>query len=96
MILGCSNTYQQLVTAPQVEEIPWILSKNGEARVGTNSPWNINVKRSGKAKAWDHGYYLFAHRSQFISLRTRLLDHCFISRCRQILHTVGTRRIRKT
>ncbi|KAB8290190.1 hypothetical protein EYC80_011059 [Monilinia laxa] len=52
MILGCSNTYQQLVTAPQVEEIPWILSRNGEARVGTNSPWNINVKKSGKAKAW--------------------------------------------
>ncbi|QSZ32844.1 hypothetical protein DSL72_002424 [Monilinia vaccinii-corymbosi] len=52
MILGCSNTYQQLVTAPQVEEVPWLLSKNGEARVGTNSPWNINLKKSGKAKAW--------------------------------------------
>ncbi|KAF7880702.1 uncharacterized protein EAF01_011971 [Botrytis porri] len=52
MILGCSNTYQQLVTAPLVEEIPFILSKKGDAKCGTNSPWNINVKRSGKLKAW--------------------------------------------
>lgn len=52
MILGCSNTYQQLATAPLVEEIPWILSKKGDCKVGTNSPWNINVKKSGKAKAW--------------------------------------------
>ncbi|TEY44889.1 hypothetical protein BOTCAL_0342g00130 [Botryotinia calthae] len=52
MILGCSNTYQQLVTAPLVEEIPFILSKNGDAKCGTNSPWNINVKKSGKLKAW--------------------------------------------
>ncbi|KAM3074282.1 hypothetical protein ACMFMF_006297 [Clarireedia jacksonii] len=52
MILGCSNTYQQLVTAPKVEEIPWILSKKGDCKVGTNSPWNINVKKTGKTKAW--------------------------------------------
>ncbi|ESZ95515.1 hypothetical protein SBOR_4100 [Sclerotinia borealis F-4128] len=30
MVLGCSNTYQQLATAPVVEEIPYILSKRGD------------------------------------------------------------------
>ncbi|KAJ8062582.1 hypothetical protein OCU04_009106 [Sclerotinia nivalis] len=52
MILSCSNTYQQLVTAPLIEEISWILSQNGDAKTGLNSPLNINVKKSGKAKAW--------------------------------------------
>ncbi|APA16249.1 hypothetical protein sscle_16g110190 [Sclerotinia sclerotiorum 1980 UF-70] len=52
MILGCSNTYQQLITAPLVEEIPWILAQYGDAKIGLNSPLNINVKKSGKVKAW--------------------------------------------
>lgn len=38
MILGCSNTYQQLVTSLRVDEIRWILSKRGDSKVGTNSP----------------------------------------------------------
>ncbi|KAE9375206.1 hypothetical protein N431DRAFT_402552, partial [Stipitochalara longipes BDJ] len=52
IVLGCSNTYQQLVTALKVDEIRWALSKRGNSRVGTNSPWSINHKRSGKLKAW--------------------------------------------
>lgn len=52
MVLGCSNTYQQLVTALKVDEIRWVLSKRGDSKVGTNSPWAINHKRDGKAKAW--------------------------------------------
>ena len=52
MILGCSNTYQQLITALKVEEIPWVLSKRGDSKVGTNSPWSINHKKAGKALAW--------------------------------------------
>jgi hypothetical protein len=52
MILGCSNTYQQLVTALKVDEIRWVLSKRGDSKVGTNSPWSINHKREGKIKAW--------------------------------------------
>jgi hypothetical protein len=38
MVLGCSNTYQQLVTALKVDEIRWVLSKRGDSKVGTNSP----------------------------------------------------------
>ncbi|TVY83717.1 hypothetical protein LSUE1_G002566 [Lachnellula suecica] len=52
MILGCSNTYQQLVTALKVNEVRWVLSKRGDSKVGTNSPWAINHKRDGKGKAW--------------------------------------------
>jgi hypothetical protein len=52
MILGCSNTYQQLVTALKVDEIRWALSKRGDSKVGTNSPWSINHKREGKTKYW--------------------------------------------
>ncbi|KAH7399834.1 hypothetical protein BKA64DRAFT_707518 [Cadophora sp. MPI-SDFR-AT-0126] len=52
MVLGCSNTYQQLVTALKVDEIRWVLSKRGDSKVGTNSPWSINHKRKGKTLAW--------------------------------------------
>lgn len=52
MVLGCSNTYQQLITALKVDEIRWVLSKHGDSKIGTNSPWSINHKRSGKLKAW--------------------------------------------
>ncbi|KAL2071138.1 hypothetical protein VTL71DRAFT_12373 [Oculimacula yallundae] len=52
MVLGCSNTYQQLVTALKVDEIRWVLSKRGDSKVGTNSPWSINHKREGKTWAW--------------------------------------------
>lgn len=52
MILGMSNTYQQLVTSLDFKEIRWVLSKHGDSRVGTNSPMNINHKKKGKRKAW--------------------------------------------
>lgn len=52
MVLGCSNTYQQLVTALKVDEIRWVLQKRGDSKVGTNSPWSINHKRKGKTVAW--------------------------------------------
>jgi hypothetical protein len=52
MILGCSNTYQQLITALKVDEIRWVLSKMGDSKVGTNSPLSINHKRNGKRLAW--------------------------------------------
>lgn len=52
MVLGMSNTYQQLVTSLKVDEIRWVLSKHGDSRIGTNSPLAINHKRTGKVKAW--------------------------------------------
>lgn len=52
MVLGCSNTYQQLVTSLKVDELRWVLSNRGDSKVGTNSPWAINHKKTGKAKAW--------------------------------------------
>ena len=52
MILGMSNTYQQLVTSLKVDEIKWALSVKGDSRVGTNSPSSINHKKSGKLSAW--------------------------------------------
>ncbi|KAL8651310.1 MAG: hypothetical protein Q9226_004760 [Calogaya cf. arnoldii] len=52
MILGMSNTFQQLVTALSTKELRWVLSKHEDSRVGTNSPFNINHKRHGKLQAW--------------------------------------------
>lgn len=52
MILGMSNTYQQLITSLEVDEIRWVLSKREDSRVGTNLPLAINHKRTGKLKAW--------------------------------------------
>lgn len=52
MILGMSNTYQQIVTALRADEIRWVLSKFGDSRVGTNSPLSINHKKKGKLGAW--------------------------------------------
>ena len=52
MILGMSNTYQQLVTSLSTGEIRWVLSKHGDSRVGTNSPFNISHKKTKKVQAW--------------------------------------------
>lgn len=52
MILGMSNTYQQLITSLSTSELKWALSKHEDSRVGTNSPFNINHKKSGKLQAW--------------------------------------------
>ena len=52
MILGMSNTYQQLVTSLKISDIKWVLQKFGDSRVGTNSPFSINRKREGKVSSW--------------------------------------------
>ncbi|KAF2813074.1 uncharacterized protein BDZ99DRAFT_339159, partial [Mytilinidion resinicola] len=52
MILGMSNTYQQMVTSLKVGDIKYVLSKYGDTRVGTNSPFAINHKREGRLNSW--------------------------------------------
>lgn len=52
MVLGMSNTYQQLVTSLDAVDIPATLQRVGDAKVGTNSPFSINRKVRGKTKAW--------------------------------------------
>ncbi|KAL8690078.1 MAG: hypothetical protein Q9218_004392 [Villophora microphyllina] len=52
MILGMSNTFQQLVTALSSSELRWVLSKHEDSRVGTNSPFNIKHKKERKTQAW--------------------------------------------
>jgi hypothetical protein len=51
MILGMSNTYQQLITSLKPSDLKYMLEKFGDSRVGTNSSWNINRKKQGKASA---------------------------------------------
>jgi hypothetical protein len=52
MALGMSNTYQQLVTSLKTTDIKHMLQKFGDSRVGTNSPFSINHKQSGKKSSW--------------------------------------------
>ncbi|KAL5120384.1 hypothetical protein ACEQ8H_001674 [Pleosporales sp. CAS-2024a] len=52
MVLGMSNTYQQLVTSLRVGDLKHALSKFGDSRVGTNSPFSIKHKKCGKKRAW--------------------------------------------
>jgi hypothetical protein len=58
MILGMSNTYQQLVTSLKISDLKHVLSKFGDSRVGTNSPFSINHKKDGKKKAWAFWFLL--------------------------------------
>lgn len=60
MILGMSNTYQQLITSLSSSELRWVLSKHEDSRVGTNSPFNINHKKTKKASAWFQWILLIA------------------------------------
>ncbi|KAH7391065.1 hypothetical protein DE146DRAFT_154956 [Phaeosphaeria sp. MPI-PUGE-AT-0046c] len=52
MVLGMSNTYQQLVTSLKISDLKHALSTFGDARVGTNSPFSIKHKKEGKKIAW--------------------------------------------
>jgi hypothetical protein len=52
MVLGMSNTYQQLVTSLKISDLKHALSKFGDSRVGTNSPFSIKHKQNGKRLAW--------------------------------------------
>jgi hypothetical protein len=58
MILGMSNTYQQLVTSLKISDLKHVLSKFGDSRVGTNSPFCINHKKDGKKIAWASWFLL--------------------------------------
>ncbi|KAL1801259.1 hypothetical protein ACET3X_001601 [Alternaria dauci] len=52
MVLGMSNTYQQIVTSLKISDLKYALSKFGDSRVGTNSPLNIRHKEKGRKRAW--------------------------------------------
>jgi hypothetical protein len=52
MVLGMSNTFQQLVTSLRVTDLKHALSRFGDSRVGTNSPFSIKHKKEGKKRAW--------------------------------------------
>jgi hypothetical protein len=52
MLLGMSNTYQQLVTSLKIGDLKHMLEKYGDSRVGTNSPFNMNHKQRGKRRSW--------------------------------------------
>ncbi|KAL8720783.1 MAG: hypothetical protein Q9181_007851, partial [Wetmoreana brouardii] len=60
MVLGMSNTYQQLVTSLSSNELRWVLSKHEDSRVGTNSPFNIKHKKTRKIQAWSQWILLIA------------------------------------
>jgi hypothetical protein len=47
-----SNTFQSLVTAIDVKDIPDMLQRDGDSKVGTNSPFAINRRSHGKVGAW--------------------------------------------
>jgi hypothetical protein len=58
MVLGMSNTFQQLVTSLHVTDLKHALSKFGDSRVGTNSPFSIKHKKEGKKRAWASWFLL--------------------------------------
>jgi hypothetical protein len=58
MILGMSNTFQQLVTSLRVTDLKHALSKYGDSRVGTNSPFSIKHKKEGRKRAWASWFLL--------------------------------------
>jgi hypothetical protein len=58
MILGMSNTFQQLVTSLRITDLKHALSKFGDSRVGTNSPFSIKHKKEGRKRAWASWFLL--------------------------------------
>jgi hypothetical protein len=58
MVLGMSNTFQQLVTSLRITDLKHALSKFGDSRVGTNSPFSIKHKKEGKKRAWASWFLL--------------------------------------
>ena len=52
MVLGMSNTYQQLASALTIDDVRSALEKKGDARFGTNSPFSINNRKKGKLSSW--------------------------------------------
>lgn len=58
MVLGMSNTYQQLVTSLKIGDLRHMLQKFGDSRVGTNSPFSINHKQEGRKTSWTFWLFL--------------------------------------
>jgi hypothetical protein len=52
MVLGMSNTYQQIATSLRIRDLKHALSVFGDSRVGTNSPFSIKHKKDGRKRAW--------------------------------------------
>lgn len=51
VIVGMSNTYQQLVTWLTITDTKHVLCKLGDSRVGTNSLFSISQKREGRKRS---------------------------------------------
>ncbi|KAF3002487.1 hypothetical protein E8E13_005808 [Curvularia kusanoi] len=78
MILGMSNTYQQLVTSIKISDLKHMLSKFGDSRVGTNSPFNINQKRDGRKWSWAVWIFLVLTSMPVHFLANSLIGPSFI------------------
>ncbi|KAF1998651.1 hypothetical protein P154DRAFT_411092, partial [Amniculicola lignicola CBS 123094] len=78
MILGMSNTYQQLVTSLKISDLKHMLQKFGDSRVGTNSPFSINHKESGKKSAWAAWFLLICTSMPVHFLANSLIGPSFI------------------
>jgi len=48
VLLGVSNTYQQLASGLTADDLKAALRKYGDVTVGTNSPFSIKHKQKGK------------------------------------------------
>ena len=60
IILGVSNTYQQLATGLSADELRKALESGGAVTVGTNSPFSIRHKQTGKVAAYFSWAFLLA------------------------------------
>ncbi|KAJ4366300.1 hypothetical protein N0V83_007936 [Neocucurbitaria cava] len=85
MVLGMSNTYQQLVTSLKVSDIKYVLSKFGDSRVGTNSPFSINHKQDGKKRAWSAWVLLILTSMPVHFLANSLIGPSYIQKLPEIV-----------
>lgn len=75
-----SNTYRQLITALNIDDLTYVLSKYGDAKVGTNSPLAIKHKRNGRIRSWICWLLLIC-----TSLVRLTHDECFRAACKLTL-----------
>jgi hypothetical protein len=85
MVLGMSNTYQQLVTSLTVSELKYVLSKFGDSRVGTNSPFSINHKKDGRKRAWSAWFLLVLTSMPIHFLANSLIGPSYIQTLPEIV-----------
>ncbi|KAH6643016.1 hypothetical protein C7974DRAFT_302289 [Boeremia exigua] len=78
MILGMSNTYQQLVTSIKITDLKHVLSKFGDSRVGTNSPFSINQKWEGRKRSWAAWLFLVLTSMPVHFLANSLIGPSFV------------------